>query len=128
MRVAIASGKGGTGKTTVAVNLAHVLAKDAPVQFVDCDVEEPNAHFFLKPSFDAEREVSIQVPAVDRELCNGCGECVKACAFNALAVLGDKALVFKEICHGCGGCTRVCPREQLGGQSARVVSAGLPTT
>ncbi len=126
MRVAIASGKGGTGKTTVAVNLAHVLAQEEPVQFIDCDVEEPNAHFFLKPSFDSKQEVSIQVPAVDRELCTGCGECVKACAFNALAVLGDKALVFKEICHGCGGCTRVCPTGAISEEPNRlgVVSTG----
>jgi MinD superfamily P-loop ATPase len=127
VKLAIASGKGGTGKTTVAVNLAHVLAKKAPVKFIDCDAEEPNAYFFVKPSFDAEREVSIQIPVVDRALCNGCGECVKACAFNALAVLGDKALVFKEICHGCGGCTRVCPTGAISEEPNRlgVVSTGM---
>lgn len=127
MKVAIASGKGGTGKTTVAVNLAHVLAQDAPVQFIDCDVEEPNAHFFLKPSFNTEREVSIQVPVVDRELCTGCKECVQACAFNALAVLGDKALVFKEICHGCGGCARVCPTGAIQEEPNRLGAVSIGT-
>ncbi|NMA55459.1 MAG: P-loop NTPase [Firmicutes bacterium] len=126
MKLAVASGKGGTGKTTIAVNLARVLAEEGPVQFIDCDVEEPNAHFFLKPSLDTEREVSILVPVIDRVLCNGCGECVKACAFNAIAVLGHKALVFAEICHGCGGCARVCPTKAITEQPNRlgVVSTG----
>lgn len=110
----------------MAVNLAYVLSQKTSLKFVDCDAEEPNAHFFLKPSYESEQVVSIQIPAVDRELCNGCGECVKVCAFNALAVLADKALVFKELCHGCGGCTRVCPTGAISEQPHRlgIVSTG----
>lgn len=97
MQMAVASGKGGTGKTTVAVNLAHVLAEEGPIQLLDCDVEEPNAHLFLHPTQHEVREVNIRVPVVDRARCTGCGKCVEACAFHAIAVLGEKALVFPEL-------------------------------
>lgn len=113
MRVAVASGKGGTGKTTVAVNLAHVLAEEGPVQLLDCDVEEPNAHLFLQPTLHEAREVNLRVPVVSRARCNGCGKCAEVCAFHAIAVLGEKALVFPQLCHGCGGCVRACPAGAL---------------
>jgi MinD superfamily P-loop ATPase len=109
MIIAVASGKGGTGKTTVAVNLARV--RGAGVVLLDCDVEEPNAHLFLKGELCGEPEtVSIPVPEVDESLCDGCGECSRFCAYKALAVLAKRVLVFPEMCHGCGGCTRVCPK------------------
>lgn len=107
MRVAIASGKGGTGKTTVAVNLARVIA--APVTLMDCDVEEPNVHIFLKPRIEKTIPVSIPVPRIDEGLCTHCGECSDFCQFNALANMKTRTVVFPELCHGCGGCTRVCP-------------------
>ena len=107
MIVAVASGKGGTGKTTVAANLARVSG----AALLDCDVEEPNAHLFLKGDpLGAPEVVSIPVPEVDEARCDGCGECGRFCAFKALAVLGRQVLVFSELCHGCGGCERVCPK------------------
>ncbi|MEA3355736.1 MAG: ATP-binding protein [Candidatus Bipolaricaulota bacterium] len=109
MRIAIASGKGGTGKTTVAVNLALALAEDEPVQFLDCDVEEPNAHIFLKPKLTNLRRVDKLLPKVDQRRCKQSGECAKACEFNAIAIVGDKVLVYDELCHGCGLCKLVCP-------------------
>ncbi len=107
MRVAIASGKGGTGKTTVAVNLARVMTP--PVTLMDCDVEEPNSHIFLKPVIEQTTPVPIPVPQIDEALCTHCGECADFCQFNALADMKKKIVVFPELCHGCGGCTRVCP-------------------
>ena len=107
MIVAVASGKGGTGKTTAAANLARVSG----AALLDCDVEEPNAHLFLKGDpLGAPEVVSIRVPEVDEARCDGCGECGRFCAFKALAVLGRRVLVFPELCHGCGGCERVCPK------------------
>ncbi len=111
MIIAIASGKGGTGKTTVSVNLARVL--DAPVQLLDCDVEEPNAHLFLKSTQIREEIVSISVPQVDELLCDGCGECGRFCEYHAIVSFGTKPLVFAEMCHGCGGCAKVCPRKAI---------------
>ena len=109
MRIAIASGKGGTGKTTIAVNLALSLVERESVQFIDCDVEEPNAHIFLKPRIKHVHSVEKLLPEVDESLCNQCGECAKACEFNAIAVIGKKVLVYNELCHGCGLCKMVCP-------------------
>ena len=109
MRITIASGKGGTGKTTVATNLALALADDHPVQFLDCDVEEPNAHIFLKPRIERTKSVEKLLPRVDEAKCTYCGECAKACEFNAIAVIGKKVIVYDELCHGCGLCRMVCP-------------------
>lgn len=109
MRIAVASGKGGTGKTTVAVSLALTAAQKNNVTFVDCDVEAPNAHIFLKPDITSTHQAGIPVPLVDEPLCNGCKKCSDICEFSALAVIGKKVLVFSELCHGCGGCSLVCP-------------------
>ncbi len=106
MLVAVASGKGGTGKTMVAVNLA-VTGQDW--QYVDCDVEEPNGHIFLRPAIRSAEPVFIRVPEIDAEKCTLCHECASACRYNALAVLPDQVAVFPELCHGCGLCSWVCP-------------------
>jgi MinD superfamily P-loop ATPase len=110
IRIAVASGKGGTGKTTVATNLAVTLAEaGVPVAYVDCDVEEPNGHIFLRPTIRIRREVSIPVPQVDESRCTLCGACGKACRYSAILVLPCKVLTFPKLCHGCGGCTLACP-------------------
>jgi MinD superfamily P-loop ATPase len=113
--VSIASGKGGTGKTTVAVNLALFLAQnhEKNIQFLDCDVEEPNAYIFLKPEIQKTQKVSILVPEVDEKKCNFCGKCAEVCAYNAIAVLKNKVMIFPELCHGCGGCTLFCPEDAI---------------
>jgi MinD superfamily P-loop ATPase len=111
MRVAVASGKGGTGKTTVSVNLARTMG--LPVQLLDCDVEEPNAHLFLAGDKVKEEIVTIPIPQVDEALCNGCGECGKFCEYHAIVTFGTAPLIFPEMCHGCGGCTRVCPQKAI---------------
>ena len=109
VKIAIASGKGGTGKTTVAVNLACMLAdRGERVQYLDCDVEAPNGHLFLKPRIEAREPVGIPVLVVDEETCTGCRTCAEVCAYHALAVL-KKPVVFPELCHGYGGCALVCP-------------------
>ncbi|MFA4943426.1 MAG: ATP-binding protein [Lentisphaeria bacterium] len=107
MILAIASGKGGTGKTSVAVALAQ--AATGKVQYVDCDVEAPNGHLFLHPAITERREACLPVPAVDAARCTGCGECARFCQYNALAALGTNVLTFPELCHGCGGCAKLCP-------------------
>ncbi len=118
MIIAVASGKGGTGKTTVAANLARALGG---VTLLDCDVEEPNAHLFLKGALEGEpEEVSILVPEVDEARCDGCGECARFCEYKALAVLAKRVLVFPELCHGCGGCARVCPQGSISEKPKRV--------
>ena len=109
MRVAVASGKGGTGKTTVAVSLALALAETQPVQLLDCDVEEPNVHLFVRPEIAATRSVDKLLPRVSEAVCQRCGACVRACEFHALGLLGDHILAFPELCHGCGRCVLVCP-------------------
>ena len=109
MRIAIASGKGGTGKSTVAANLAWALARSRDVALVDCDVEEPNLHLFF-PAPATEMPVTTPVPEIDAERCTLCGECGKFCRFGALAVLKDSVLTFPHLCHSCGGCTLVCPQ------------------
>lgn len=106
MIISIASGKGGTGKTTVATNLALSLGAD--VSLLDCDVEEPNAHLFLHPTITSQVSVSTFIPKIDEELCSGCKKCAEICRFSALAVVGQKVLVFPELCHSCEGCMEVC--------------------
>jgi len=108
MRIAVASGKGGTGKTTISVNLARTIGSG--VQLLDCDVEEPNAHLFLNGRETGRDIVAIPIPEVDESLCNGCGECGRFCRYHAIVSFGSTPLVFPELCHGCGGCTLVCPR------------------
>ncbi len=111
MRIVVASGKGGTGKTTVATSLALITGKN--VRFLDCDVEAPNAALFLHPSLDNQQEVGILLPMVDESLCTYCGRCAEVCEFHAIAVIGKKILVFPELCHGCGSCTLVCPEKAI---------------
>jgi len=110
MIISIASGKGGTGKTTVALNLALAL-KDG--QLVDADVEEPNLHLFLPFREKRKIAVYIPIPQVDREKCTYCGKCAEVCQYNAIAVIKDQVLIFPEICHGCGGCTLLCPVQAI---------------
>lgn len=111
MIISIASGKGGTGKTTIATNLALSINND--VQFLDCDVEEPDAHIFLNPRIKKTLTASIPVPKIDESKCNFCGRCAEVCAYNALAVLKDKVLTFPHLCHGCGGCSLLCPQKAI---------------
>jgi MinD superfamily P-loop ATPase len=111
MRIVVASGKGGTGKTTVATSLA--LSAGDSVRFMDCDVEAPNAALFLNPNLDTRKEVGILLPVVDEALCTHCGKCAEVCEFHAIAVIGKKTLVFPELCHGCGSCTLVCPEKVI---------------
>jgi MinD superfamily P-loop ATPase len=107
MIIAVASGKGGTGKTTISANLALCLRE--PVSLLDCDVEEPNCHLFLNPEIHRRERVNLPFPVVDETLCNGCGECSRMCQYNAIVALKTKPLVFPALCHGCGGCAKVCP-------------------
>ena len=110
MKIAVASGKGGTGKTLIAVNLALSLGS---VQLLDCDVEEPNDHLLLNPEILKEEPVKLMVPKILEERCDYCGECARFCQFNALFVVGETAMVFPELCHSCGGCSIVCPRDAI---------------
>ncbi|NMA67504.1 MAG: 4Fe-4S binding protein [Clostridiaceae bacterium] len=110
MKIAVLSGKGGTGKTLVSVNLAAVLEKST---YIDCDVEEPNGYLFFKPENIKEEEVTVRIPKVDEKLCSGCRKCVDFCKFNALAYIKDKLIIFEEICHACGGCILLCPEKAL---------------
>lgn len=110
MKIAVLSGKGGTGKTTVSASLAASIGS---CQYVDCDVEEPNGAIFLKPDIKKSIPVNVLVPEVDALKCNGCGNCGKACQFHAIAVIKGKVLLFPEICHHCGACLIACPKEAI---------------
>lgn len=110
MKIAVLSGKGGTGKTLMAVNLSSVVPGSV---YVDCDVEEPNGHLFFKPDITSSETVYVKIPEVQTDLCTGCRKCVEFCKFNALAYINQSLLVFDEICHSCGGCTLICPENAL---------------
>ena len=110
MIIAVASGKGGTGKTTVATNIALSIGN---TQFLDCDVEEPNANIFLHAAIKEHEDVSVIIPDIVKEKCDYCGKCSEFCVYNALAVVRQKILVFPELCHSCGGCEMVCPKDAI---------------
>ena len=109
MVIAVASGKGGTGKTTVATSLALTLSADNPILFLDCDVEGPNAHLMLRPSLAHREDAFLLIPAIDEALCNHCGICAEVCQYQAIAVTEQRVLVFPEMCNGCGSCVLNCP-------------------
>lgn len=111
MKLAIASGKGGTGKTSLAIALAHACT--GPVQLLDCDVEEPNCHLFLNPVFDHQQLVSVAIAVVDEQRCTHCGQCAAFCQFNAIVALPQQTMIFPELCHSCGGCVMICPSKAL---------------
>ncbi|MCD6290529.1 MAG: ATP-binding protein [Anaerolineae bacterium] len=115
MIITVASGKGGTGKTTIAVNLGLALARagQPQVHVVDCDVEEPNAALFLNPVLEESEEVGQLIPEVDLEKCTFCGVCAEVCQYSAIAVVAQRVLVFPELCHGCGSCTLNCPEDAI---------------
>jgi len=110
VKIAVLSGKGGTGKTLVSVNLAAVAGASV---YIDCDVEEPNGHLFFKPETVCEEDVTVKMPVVNESLCSGCRKCVDFCKFNALAFIKNKPYVFEEVCHCCGGCMLFCPEKAI---------------
>ncbi len=124
MIISVASGKGGTGKTTVATNLA--LSVKSQVQLLDCDVEEPNAHLFIHPVFEKNEAITTPVPQVDENKCTVCGKCAEICEFKAIVVIGETVLPFPELCHSCGGCMEVCPEKAITetGRDLGVIEAG----
>ncbi len=111
MIISIASGKGGTGKTTIATNLAISLESD--IQILDCDVEEPNVHLFIKPKIDKTETAYTPIPEIDEEKCTFCKKCAEICRFKAIAVISKTVLTFPELCHSCGGCMAVCPEDAI---------------
>jgi len=125
MIISVASGKGGTGKTTVATSLAWVLGSTA--QLLDCDVEEPNCHVLMKPVLQESQPVAVPVPVVDANKCSLCGKCGEICRFSSIVVIGNQVLTFPEMCHGCGGCTLLCPENAIteGGRELGVIETGF---
>ncbi len=113
MIISIASGKGGTGKTLVATSLAIAVSENNRIKLLDCDVEEPNDHIFMNPSFDKKESAVIPVPVIDEQKCTHCGECAKVCVYNSLAVLKTMVMTFPELCHGCGACAYLCPEQAI---------------
>ncbi len=114
MKIAIASGKGGTGKTTVATNLAYIASRNGQsVAYLDCDVEEPNGHIFLKPQISESRPIGNLIPEVNEAACIHCGKCGEICQYSAIVCVGEKVLVYPELCHACGGCMLVCPVDAI---------------
>ena len=114
MKIAIASGKGGTGKTIIATNLAYYVGLlGQKVQYLDCDAEEPNGHIFLKPKITRSQKVNVDIPKVDLKKCTGCGKCGEICQYSAIICLKENVLTFEQLCHSCGGCMRVCPVDAI---------------
>ena len=126
MIISVASGKGGTGKTLVSTSLA--LSLNDGVQILDCDVEEPNAHIFIKPNLTKEEKVAIKVPSIDRNKCTYCGKCAEVCAFNAIAVIKNTILIFSELCHGCGACSYLCPEHAISEEDKEIGTIQLGTS
>jgi MinD superfamily P-loop ATPase len=128
MIISIASGKGGTGKTTIATNLAVSIGTD--VQLLDCDVEEPNAHLFLRPEIIRSETVFTSVPDIDQQKCSLCRKCVDICRFKVIAIAGQTILTFPELCHSCGGCLAVCPEDAISetGRELGVLETGAAFT
>lgn len=110
MIIAVASGKGGTGKTTVATSLARAIQAQ---YYLDCDVETPNAHIFLHPELNHHDEVTLLIPQIDQEKCVGCGRCAEVCQYHAIVMIAEKPIVFPELCHGCGSCVLNCPHSAI---------------
>jgi len=125
MIISVASGKGGTGKTTIATSLAAVLGSRA--QLIDCDVEEPNCHILMKPVLETSEAVGLPAPVVDMDRCTLCGRCGEVCRFSAIIVIGDQVLTFPELCHGCGGCWLLCPEKAIreGSRELGVLETGF---
>jgi len=114
LKIAVASGKGGTGKTTIATNLALILSDmGKTVQILDCDVEGPNCHIFLNPEIESTIPVTVPMPEVTEEKCTGCGTCAEVCEFSAIAIIKGSVLIFPELCHGCGACKLFCPEDAI---------------
>lgn len=110
MKIAVLSGKGGTGKTFISVNLSYVAENS---NYIDCDIEEPNGYLYFKPEIVNREKIHLKIPQVDMELCKGCRKCVEFCKFNALAYIKEKVFVFENICHSCGGCSLLCPEKAI---------------
>ena len=128
IKIAIASGKGGTGKSTVSTNLAYILSEIyEDVAIIDCDVEEPNCHIFLNPEIIKSEKSFLSVPEINKELCIGCGKCKEICQFNSLALVKGKVIVFPELCHSCGGCWLICPTQSIsqGQREVGIVEQGI---
>lgn len=125
MIISVASGKGGTGKTTIATSLATVLGPSA--QLLDCDVEEPNCHILMKPDLQTCESITVPVPIVEMDKCTLCGKCGEVCRFSSIVVIGNQVLTFPEMCHGCGGCSLLCPEKAIteGCRELGVIETGL---
>ncbi len=124
MKIAVASGKGGTGKTTIATNLAVSLSRNGRnVRYLDCDAEEPNGHIFLKPEITKAEDVTVGVPEVDQEACSGCGRCGDLCQYGAITCVKGKVLLFEQLCHSCGGCMAICPEGAIAEKQRKIGTA-----